>query len=1269
MDLAETVKVNVGLFDQFTLLYGMTQGNAISESIAMMLGILEDIQLLSFAFRPEVGFGYMPDWMHKSYLFNPLSYKPHTNSGFAVLFYIALAFLIVNTMLTIVEGFALNGTRIKTVWPLHALRFVTKLKVTILLIPIYEIMIHGFVCHDAEGDVRHMFTDPEKCMSFFQIVIPAAVGIVYLTFKAPLVTLVFLRINPADTTHGSKTTGRIDMVYTLLRFILVIIHEIAADNRISALIATITVISFIMLVLTVRYQIFFNGHANDVRAGIFAASFCSGIQAGICLPVGSYESPAGFAILCVWLMPGFLAGFLASSVARSIIIRRVYRRLKERHGQLESGVVTEGNTILGSKSKIDGSNVIGGSGTLKAPQSITRDFIVKKVDDIVSTVTVKPLQIFMSPADVEMSCRFLQYNKDPEAFLLADSIFDAGIEQYPNQGGLALMKSYYMSNFRMGDLDQVWDYLDLAKSKKPYFDIRFFIFFEERAMEQEDRKEDLMASHLNITGYAELMAMERSARRYHLEAVLALKSLWEYLKSDKVATDCIPFLLGRVDENRRKADRAYRAMLSKYPNSKQVLREDIENAEAREAHGSRGEADEESNADSDNVRRYSGMPGIREMSMAMSQVSEMEADVGTEERNQILSVEAMHPENDRSSVDATLRHRASIAAPVRLGEYPDMESGYPAQEVKTLDKIGNKSLGFAAHPAFADDMTKRVEEAKRKESRTWKAGPGSMNVASAILLGLLIAGCVLSIITYEKITSAVNEAFQRMLPRATLMRLTLYVRLMLTAGTYGTQWLGRPYAEWWELELFRVNEPAKYWIRVFRFPIISLQQFNSYFLMEFLFEEENTLLAWGLDKFFDPMAQLATEVRLWLDNIKENSDALEDMALRGSSDFLAYNNNNKTVMFVLLALIVAASLCVGVFLFRPVLESTARRQVEILSLIHSLPRKYVNEKVDALEVEVENIMEEVEDELAVGAQGVQNSSNTGTIPNESIMGNHSKRKLTKLYAASLILVALTSALMFAPSLDQSVKAEQMIVTIDQLTTRYYSVAGASVLALEIIANDPYAWRPSEAQIWCEQYLKMYDDAHTGLIQSGGGSPSIYDFPSVAAYELMEPLCHSIDTMGCDASVRGFNATIGYTYELVTSSMTNIPTRWSDNAHAFINDPLEQRTFLSPRINFIVGLLEDVADATTRENDLFVADVTKRNNSAKALNIFLFVLALTILILGYFLVFRRMVSDLRNEMLNISQLYFSLPLGMIQSLPELKRFIESGGAVTSMSRKK
>ncbi|KAJ3048259.1 DNA-directed RNA polymerase II subunit rpb1 [Rhizophlyctis rosea] len=117
----------------------------------------------------------------------------------------------------------------------------------------------------------------------------------------PIFVAVGSKLQGLYTSQGYEIMRRLHMLITLLRFVLVMIHEFAADNRISGLTTTIPVVSFVMLVRTVRYQIFlnFDGYANDVRAGTFAARFCSGIQAGIGLRGGENRCPAGFALLCV----------------------------------------------------------------------------------------------------------------------------------------------------------------------------------------------------------------------------------------------------------------------------------------------------------------------------------------------------------------------------------------------------------------------------------------------------------------------------------------------------------------------------------------------------------------------------------------------------------------------------------------------------------------------------------------------------------------------------------------------------------------------------------------------------------------------------------------------------------------------------------------------------------------------------------------------------------------------------------------------------------
>ncbi|KAJ3050269.1 hypothetical protein HK097_008771 [Rhizophlyctis rosea] len=1313
-----------------------------------------------------------------AYLFNPLSYKPEANSGFTVLFYVAFIFLVFNNVVMAQVGVSLNSNKMQAIWPLHLLRFITKLKTTVLLIPIYEIMIYGFVCHDADAHERHLFVDPSKCVSSLHVMIPAAIGVAYLTLKAPVVISVFFRINPAERSHSSKTTGRIEVIYTYLRFLLCIFLEFAAEAGPSAIISVVTIVSFIMVYLIARFQPMFESRFNDIRAGIFACSFWSGIQAGICYSRGGYDNPAGFAILCAWLVPGFVSGYVASAVTRTLICRGVYQRMKKRQEQLSEETGLGGS--LGRVQKIKLSAAFGSDGD--AGNGRTREYFVNKMEEIVKKVTVEPIKVFRAPADVEIACRFLQTNKDPEAWGLANSIFDEGMEQYPDSSALPLMKCHYMADFEVGDPMHIWECLELAKGTKPPFDIRFFIFFEERAMEQEDRKEDLAASHLNITGYAEVMAMERSVRKYHLETVLALKSLWEYLKSDKVAPDCIPYLLARVDTNRRQAKKVYEAMLSKYPNSKQVLRrystflltvendveeatklinraEDIENAEAREF-SSRPVDNPTSPSLPRDIESYRYGGGEMEMIREMSHVQpRLESYDSLPDEKSTMDVTAAR-DFETEAREATLRRRQSLQPEFKNAPPNGSLDGYSSSDdgvERRASVTSNKKVfgGFVTEPKYAGEpkyggdskfvgdsrlggeggyqesmmsLSQRVDELRKKDKH-WKSGPASqggsqasttstqkdarqmrylrtlmesrflspinrfailMNVASVLLLGVLITGCVITILTYGQIAEAVSEAFTRMQPRASLMRMIMYMRTILTAGAAGAAGT-MPEAQALKtiseaLELFtgvlygsientampllykyNLNDRPTYWMKVLRFPTLSLKNLNPYFLMEFLYTSGKALTNWPVQAFLGEHAQVATETRVWLDNILDITNAFEDMATRGASDFLESNLRNMTICYGLMGATMGISLLVGLLLFRPILEQTRKREIQILSLIHVVPRKYINEKVDELEVEVENILEEMDDET----DRIKSQQAGVAIPSENVMRNSTKRKLTKHYLLSLLLFALCGACMYAPAIQQSQKAVTIIVTIEHLADRLYGVTGSAAMALELIAQDQYSWKTQEARLWFEQYLLQYESAHTELVQQSDGGPSLYDFPSAQEYEKKHPLCHLHDPNGCDPAVRAYDASIGFTEQLVTSSMEDIYARWYEMAEGFLNDPPATQTFESPRIRYITNLVEDIAQATQVENDLLVQDISSRSSSARSLNIFLFVLALAVLLVGYVFVFRNVVETLRKEMLNISQLYLSLPPGLIQTVPELKRFVESGGAVmpTLLQQKK
>lgn len=90
----------------------------------------------------------------------------------------------------------------------------------------------------------------------------------------------------------------------------------------------------------------------------------------------------------------------------------------------------------------------------------------------------------------------------------------------------------------------------------------------------------------------------------------------------------------------------------------------------------------------------------------------------------------------------------------------------------------------------------------------------------------------------------------------------------------------------------------------------------------------------------------------------------------------------------------------------------------------SLPRKYVDSRIDALELEVENIMEEVEqdsyDQQQSGAATAGVNPASGTIPTESSMQGHSKKLMTKV---------CLSGVGTCPKLDRPSATHQFITSI------------------------------------------------------------------------------------------------------------------------------------------------------------------------------------------------------------------------------------------------
>ncbi|KAJ3050401.1 hypothetical protein HK097_008636 [Rhizophlyctis rosea] len=1174
--------------------------------------------------------------------------------------------------------------------------------------------------------------------------------------------LVYFQMDPSGKSWDDKNSGRIDTYYVILRILLALSHEEAHAEPAWQL-AMVVITSAIIFYMLARDQPFFHPVVNDVRCGILMAAFWSGIQGAIGMTVGGYTQPYGFAIMCATLLPEFVLGYAISAWARSQLCKGVYARLKLSETEGETKLSKPGRhaklaqRIQASRAMENGSDsddLEASKGLKKGNKKEQQGFdggedIFAEIDTIVTEVQKKPVKVFRKETDVELACRFLQNNRMPKALKLADALFDAGMEQFPNSAFLALLKVYYIREFEIQEPVQCVQYLQLAKVLKPAFDIRFFIFFEERALEQEDRKDELQASQLNITRYAEIISMEANARKWHLEALIAMKSLWEYLKTDTASADCVPYLLEIVAINRSKANSYYQQMLSKYPNSKQVLRrysaflmtvandeeqarklleraEDIENAEARENTMRSANARLFDELDAYTGRTSHPFDQRFPHEMDPNHPSFLGVVVSNSRRPSVQISE--HPSEALPTLHSppAISNRAMKPRKLSLANVHESISLEP--ESKTgVDSDGTGSADGAAPQeatrrildflhtgnsrAEDDDDNENGKPKKNSLVPVWKKGPGSLpsvpsatssqrelrqfkyfrgiletrlitpvkkmdlmiNIGCIALLALLIIGCVITLVTYNDISSAVNEAYTRMRPRTIAFR-RQYPREIIEP--WAMQSLHRflnTLTRTWRDEIipvlmkYNLNDESTIKIKRKLPAGSSIVTINPYFLAQLLMSHGQALADFTADDIFGPVISNSPHVNIWLDNIDAIGRAFQTVSTQGFQDFIGQCHGNMQVMYGLLVAIPIAALLVGIFIVRPTILNTTEREVQIISLALSLPRKFINERIEQLELEVENIVEELADGEVRGGGAAAVSATSANIPPAAVMKGHSRRKMTRLYASALALFGLTGALMFVPSLERSSAAMDMMGLIELISARSFYTIGSTMYLTEVISNDVTTWLPGEPLMWLADIAQQYRAADERLMSDSTNVPSLLSFPSCKAFVNDVGRCYLEDPNGCDPTRRLYIPEMGLTYNLTTSGLINIGAVWYDAIDQFIHSTAH--TGDNPLVTLITELTEDLLGSSTQLNALLLQEVNYKNSSSQSWNIFLFCASLIILTGSYIFIFRRITHTLKQKLLSISELFFSLPMPLIQSIPDLKRFIESGGAMIPSAEKK
>ncbi|KAJ3031841.1 hypothetical protein HDV00_008114 [Rhizophlyctis rosea] len=1184
----------------FTFLHPITHSKRPTPNIiAIALLLLTDIQLLAYAFEPVLGFDSLPKWM--PYVFNPLRYQPD-GAGFKGLFWFAVTLCLIAFLCEVGVVLSLFGVGVKTELHLRILRPLMTLFQGVLLIPLVEIFLRAILRHEygGSGDAVYVWVGPASFKDVIPLMVVSVVCLLWLVPQVLAVSLVGFQTNPTGKQWTDQKTGRISFLFTLVRLLLPITHQVVRLNP-SYQIAAQTISSAVMAYLLIRYQPHFQSRTNDIRAGVFCAAFLDGILAGIGRSIG-YGSAAGFVAMLATMMPAFVVGFGASVIVRNVVTKGVYKRLKLR--QLQDKVRRGSKFERPSTTSNLARNKPSTHQPHKDVESATDDTdIFANIDTITTDHVAPPIRIFHCASDVELACRFLQniYNPDTKTLVAVDTIFTAGMEQFPDSAWLVVVRAWYAKSFGAGKVEE---FLGVAKVLRRYGTFLISVAGDhEHAKKMLDRAEDIENAQARENTI-------RSANQKLGEDEGPYKSVSDGYSAEQ-DVGVLPTRHGIAGNNHSAANAPNRPSLN------------ISNANSTSA-----------------------PPILHITTSALQQ----------EPRKSSLAVPFDSPDAtpfDRRVLDFAVDERSGR-------DLADVEDGAQLMEIK---KFGAPSGGWRKGPESAPSVPSVTSSVK--ESRQYKYFKGSMqqrlcapidraqtmiNIACILLLALLIAGCAVTLDVYVNINTALSQAFRRMRPRVAAVRLPMYMRhiknivtgVVMTTNTQAEReaWISLTlkkfsnvlYGLWRDqfiptLMQYNLNDDAT--IKIARiFPGSALDLF--------------THAQWLLNQTMSTLTQPATfdspHVVFWQRNIERIFKAYQAVAEHGYLDFLDYTTGNMRIMYGLLVAVLIAAVLVWILLIRPIILSSTSKEEKIVSLALRLPRKFVNERIETLEVEIETLMEEIDEvEQAQTGGSSRVSADSAALPSASTMRGHSRKKMLKYTALALCLFGIAGACMFAPPLQQSSKSRDLVVLIEQINSRMFYTTASAMLVLEVVGNDTTCWIPGDQQIWLEDFAQLYREEDETIMADGGGVPSIQRFTTCNAFIWDVGRCYLTGADACDP--------------------------------AFIHLPPDQQRTAVSNIILITELVEDLLSGSPVLNALLLAEISIANSSARIMNIFLFCLSFVILSASYMFIFRWTTNKLKRKLLSISDMYFSLPPPLVQSIPELKRFIESGGAIISVTDKR
>ncbi|KAJ3292032.1 hypothetical protein HK104_005610 [Borealophlyctis nickersoniae] len=1239
---------------------------------------------MAFSFRSHF-YVDMPTWAH--YATNPLSYRPHDYQAFSILLgivigIVALAILLAAKVAVSFESGKFAGF---SLWALKTLRMVTKLLGTVLLMPFLEVLLAALQCFGPD----HTLVDFPDVQCFQGGYASATiVVIVMLCVFVPftiIMSAIYVEPSPKRVSPLARAPiGRLDTIYVLCRMILTAVFVFSSDPRVQ--LGFLIPVNVALCFLIVHHQPFYRSVFNQIRAACyFASAFTSfvALLAYLADPGG-----IGFPVAAAASGPvGAVAGVFTCRMAYQMTVNRVYRRMKLKYDVTGDGLRAGSSLKAGSSQKpvnILRSKSMGDAGKVEAGYGNDED-IYRHMSTIAKTRNrPKTIRVFASVVEVELACRFLHNNRSPEAFFMVEEIFEEGFRQYPKDSMLQLVYADYLETYEFPRGHEPAVCIQKAKSLKPAFDSRFFIFIQDRLLEQSKRTEGLNTSTLNMISEAEQEATnyyQKLISRWPKSKVL-LRMYATFLlqiKHDKETAEKFLEVAGQIEDiesrmtthgfNDRRRSIVPQSISPEPSRHNEILDSPLHvstDSILRDVNGAQ--------ADKPTVLR-SLPPSRRGTGIEISALAPPESSTRFVNSRELLydrdlGERSAVRKEEQSPEDANQKYETEMKGVGWHGRVTEYELDSTGFNDDRQEKIAGPPSESAASTRTSEKEAKQKNYNKSQLLSRLQAPVISLESKQKIIIGIYIC-IVAATFAIGVISFAIAESTLKDFSRGTriariVQLLAQNMRTMAQPGATAADRQNsiRPYFDMALASSQKVTDalhtfylpylsqfyqdPANAVIKISNFPspVKTIEYMNAYEVAKLIHQYADELTSYDWSWYTVDRLQ-NNHLRFFLDNTLVFGDIYQAAAKRGQDAWVDSSTQKVDILYGLLALMIITLIAWGYFIFRPMIKKTHDEQVRALSMFSLLPGKQLMHMLTDIEEQIETIADEISGsgEGQKGTEGAAASVEaahmmTRRIDTDHVLKKNSSRKYVTRYIGGLLLLALLAVSLIVGPIVRAIVSVQYAATMNYTNSRRYLCQAVLSLSVEVIWNENTTWMPYESLTWYKDRLHTLKTIHDHAI-SGVNCIATTTIPELREITLEYAPCTACAnrTMGLDGMLEWFISE-AETYE---------------NAGMALNP---RNAYSS--LGVMARLMDDIALNINTVDDIFTSIIVNGNNAARTAMIVIFVLTLLSSAGVYIFMLRATVKARQEEMHSAATLVFGIPDTVAQGVPAIKRFIESGG---------